>query len=262
MLIRSSWSRFSIQIVFSLIVSFIVSCVPVHAQTMEWVRQFGTNRKDEALAVAKAPSGVYVTGDTIGVLPGESAAGLNDTDAYLTRYDEQGNALWVRQFGSTTVATDYGTGVVADQTGIYVVGWTLGALQGQSNAGESDAFIRKVDSNGSVLWTRQFGTSSQDEALGVASDGTGVYVVGRTQGNIVPATQAGISDDAFIRRFDANGTLVWTRQFGTADGETAVGVATDATGIYVAGNTGGSLATPVGGRDGFLRKFDSGGNVL
>src|SRR5436190_13593029 len=177
---RSSSFGFSASIVLSLLISFVVSSVPADAQTIEWVRQFGTSRRDEGLAVAKGPSGVYVTGHTVGVFAGESSAGLNDIDAFLTRYDELGNASWTRQFGSATVAQDYGTGVVTDQTGIYIVGWTDGALQGETSSGSTDAFIRKYDSAGNVVWTRQFGTINQDAALGVASDGTGVYVVGRT----------------------------------------------------------------------------------
>ena len=44
--------------------------LPVHAQNIEWLRQFGTNLFDEGLAVAKGPSGVYVTGHTVGTFPG------------------------------------------------------------------------------------------------------------------------------------------------------------------------------------------------
>jgi hypothetical protein len=245
-----------------MILLFFMTSLAAYAQNIEWVRQFGTERRDEAQAIAKGPSGVFVTGNTVGIFPGESGE-LNDIQIFLSRYDEQGNALWTRQFGSAAVERDDGTGVATDQTGVYVVGWTDGALSGQTSAGSTDAFIRKYDFNGNVLWTRQFGTPEQDQALGVATDGTGVYVTGRTQGNIVPGSQVGNSDDAFLRRYDANGTLVWTRQFGDRDGQVAYGVATDSTGIYVAGTTVGTdLGEPIGGRDGFLRKFDSSGNVL
>src|SRR5689334_296778 len=52
-----------------LIAIFGVS-VTAEAQNIEWVRQFGTATRDEGTAVAKGPSGVYVTGNTIGVFPG------------------------------------------------------------------------------------------------------------------------------------------------------------------------------------------------
>ena len=255
-------SSFGASIVLSLLISFIVSVIPAQAQAIEWARQFGTNRQDDGLAVAKGPSGVFVTGSTAGVFPGETSLGTSDVDTFLARYDEQGNRIWAHQFGSTTFAKDVGTGVATDQTGTYVVGWTLGALQGQTSAGEEDAFIRKYDFNGNVVWTRQFGTNTTDQAFAVATDGTGVYVVGGTQGDIVAGSQVPLNEEAFIRRYDANGTVVWTRQFGTIDVERAYGVATDGTGIYVAGLTHGELVARVGSSDGFLRKYDSGGNVL
>ena len=263
MRVRAISFRFRVAIVAVIISVFAVS-VPLHAQSMEWVRQFGTNRRDEGLAVAKGPSGVYVTGNTVGVFPGQTQAALNDRDVFLTKYDEQGNAVWSRQFGSAAVAQDDGTGVAVDLTGVYVVGWTQGALAGQTGLGSVDAYIRKYDFNGNVVWTRQFGTAAQDEALGVAADGTGIYVVGSTQGPLGAGSPANPGQDAFIRRYDANGNEVWTRQFGTTtgDSESAVGVATDSTGIYVAGVTGGDFAGRIGGRDGFLRKYDAGGNAV
>ena len=236
--------------------------VPVQAQDLVWVRQFGTNRRDEGLAIAKGPTGVYVTGNTIGTFPGETSAGANDTDVFVRRFDESGNAIWTRQFGSTTVVVDTGTGVATDQTGVYVVGRVTGALAGQTSAGNTDAFIRKYDPDGNVLWTRQFGTNTADEALGVATDGTAVYVVGNTQGNIITGATAPLNADGFIRRYDPDGTVVWTRQITTVDVEEANGVATDATGIYVVGTTNGNLAGAVGGRDGTLRKYDIAGNTL
>src|SRR5262245_2712745 len=240
--------RFAISSVASIAVSLLIASVPARAQSIEWARQFGTNTVDEAHAVAKGPSGVYVTVVTNGTFPGQTSLAPGDRDVFVSRYDEQGNAVWSRQFGSVPVQQEEGTGVATDQTGVYVVGWTLGILPGQTSAGDTDAFIRKYDFNGNVLWTRQFGSPAQDFAYAVAVDGTGVYVVGETQGNIVTGT-AGTGADAFIRRYDANGTAVWTRQFGSVDTDTAYGVATDGTGIYVTGISG-DLAGSIGARDG------------
>src|SRR5436190_21084312 len=182
---RSSTFGFCTPIVLSLIVLFVLSPVPAHAQTIEWVRQFGTDRGDKALAVAKGPSGVYVAGQTAGLFAGETTVSVGDNEAFLSRYDEQGTALWTREFGSSTLGDDNATGVTTDQTGVYVVGTVQNALLGQTSQGSTDALIRKYTVDGVLLWTRQFGTNAQDEALRVTSDGTGVYVVGDTHGNIV-----------------------------------------------------------------------------
>src|SRR5262249_56354450 len=92
-----------------------------------------------------------------------------------------GSALWPRQFG--TSATDFPTGVAVDASGVYVTGYTLGILPGQAgDEGFFNAFVRKYDAAGNELWTRQFGASRFDVGQGVAVDASGVYVVGTTDG--------------------------------------------------------------------------------
>ena len=89
---------------------------------------------------------------------------------------------WIRQFGSSDVDIAYG--VAVNSSGVYVVGYTIATLPGQTSAGSTDAFIRKYDSSGNVVWTRQFGTQGFDQAFAVAVDSTGVYVAGLTNGSL------------------------------------------------------------------------------
>src|SRR5437867_7161193 len=154
--------------------------------------------------------------------------------------------IWVDQFG--TIADDAGFDVAVDASGIYVVSTTAGTFPGQTNAGQSDAFIQKVDSNGNGVWTRQFGTSGDDTAEDVAVDASGVYVAGRAEGVLPGQSSAG----PYIRKYDANGNVVWTRQFGPLLSN-ARGVAVGASGVYVVG-------TSEGGFDAFIRKYDTNGN--
>ena len=53
------------------------------------------------------------------------------------------------------------------------------ALAG-SNLGGDDAFVRKYKTDGTIEWTKQFGTPQDDFPTGIAVDASGVYVVGRT----------------------------------------------------------------------------------
>ena len=247
--------------------AFFLAAVPTPAgaQNIQWLRQFGTDVWSvEANAVAASGSGIYVAGYTQGVFPGQTSPAANEMEVFVARYDALGNQIWVRQFGSTAAAQDQATGVAADATGVYVVGWVNGTLPQQTRVGNTDAFIRKYDVNGTELWTRQFGTTSIDEALAVAVNATGVYVVGDVQccGAALPGFPSTGGGDAFVRKYDPNGNELWTRQFGSVDAEYARGVALDATGIYIAGDTTGELAQPSQGGDAFLRKYDVSGNVV
>ena len=164
-----------------------------------WTRQFGTSGQDLGFGVAVDGTGVYVTGATTGTFPGETSAG--STDVFVSKYDLDGAVVWTRQFG--TSSDDGGFGVAVDGNGVYVTGFTQDALPGQTPAGSADVFVRKYDPAGAVAWTRQFGGNSSDFGHGVAVDGNGVYVTGRTDGALPGQTSAG-STDAFVVKIEGS----------------------------------------------------------
>ena len=163
-----------------------------------WRRQFGSSASDGALAVAVDGAGnIFVAGDTEGTLPGQTPAG--GRDAFVEKLSPEGIDLWRCQFGSS--ASDGALAVAADRAGnIFVAGHTEGTLQGQTLAGDDDAFVRKLSPEGIELWTQQFGSSASDLAIGVTVDGAGnVIVVGATSGTLPGQTPAG-GKDAFVTR--------------------------------------------------------------
>ena len=163
-----------------------------------WTRQIGTSVDDYSFSVAVDASGnVYINGSAAADL-GRLEAG--DWDAFLSKFDSDGNELWTRQIG--TSSHDYSYSVAVDASGnAYISGYTEGDLGGPS-AGHSDAFLIKFDSSGNELWTRQIGTSSDDESYSVAVDGSGnVYISGHTNGDL-GGPSAG-ETDAFVMKFRA-----------------------------------------------------------
>ena len=113
--------------------------------------------------------------------------------------------------------------------------------------------MRKYDADGNELWTRQFGTSSYDDAYGVSADASGVYVVGQTYGTFPRQTNLG-GYDAFVRKYNADGHEVWTTQFGTSGSDLAYGISVDGSGVYVTGGTSGIFPgqTSSGSMDAFV----------
>jgi hypothetical protein len=229
------------------------------AGDVEWLRQFGgaaPGQFDVCRAV-DAAGNVYVAGQVRGALPGQTYAGFDDV--FVRKYDAAGTELWTRQFGTDSVFGTFGgdeaNSIAVDATGVYVVGTTAGALPGQTNAGTMDAFVRKYDLDGTELWTRQFGTAGGDDGNGVAADGSGVYVAGRA-GGALPGQAFGGVTDSYLRKYDPNGTELWTRQFGTTLADEATTVAVHASTVYVGGTTNW-----IGPGDVFLRRYDAGGGL-
>jgi hypothetical protein len=227
--------------------------------TEVWTKQFGTSRRDEAYGISIDGSNVYVSGFTDGTFLGQTKAG--GYDAFIRKYDSDGNDVWTRQFG--TSGDDQAREISVDPSGVYVTGWTRGTLQGQVSLGGIDAFVRKYDSDGNDVWTRQFGTSGNDLAGVISVDGSGVYVTGSTLGTFSGQTSAG-GHDAFVRKYDADGNEVWTRQFGSSSHDYASGISVDASGVYVTGFTEGTIPgqTSAGRHDAFVRKYDANGTEV
>lgn len=228
-----------------------------------WARQFGTGGLDEATAVVVDGEGsAYVAGETFGTLTGQTPAGT--LDAFVRKYDRAGREVWTRQFGAWE--RDIAWGMAIDRRGpAYVVGQTEGSLPAQQSAGGWDGFVRKYDSSGAELWTRQFGGRGADIAAGAVVDpGGDLYVVGTTSSALPGQEQAG-SFDAFLRRYDGEGREVWTRQFGTAAGDNArrVAIAPDGR-VLVVGSTEGALAgaSSAGGFDAYVSTFWPDGRQL
>jgi hypothetical protein len=171
------------------------------------------------------------------------------------------STAWTRQFG--TRAEDAAGGIAADKQGITVVGTTSGNLT-RTVRGYTDAFIRRYDRAGRVLWTRQFGTAGQDHAIGVAADAGGLTVVGVTDGSFSGGAGTPGVKDVFLRRYDRAGHVLWTRQFGTAADEDAGAVAAGGGGIVVVGTTWGALegTNAVDDPDAFVRLYSRTGAVV
>ncbi len=229
--------------------------------TVLWTRQFGTALVERTYGAATDSDGnVYVVGSTEGDLSGTSAG---EADAYVRKYDASGTVQWTQQFG--TAAGDGATAVAVDASGnVYVAGNTLGSLGGANVGAAVDAFLRKYDSAGAVQWTRQLGTSVADYAWGVAVDGSGnVVIVGDTAGAL-GGTNAGGLYDAYARKFAPNGSVLWTKQFGTAGTDTARGVvAGGGDSVTLTGTTEGALVgTNQGAGDAYVRRLDSAGTAV
>lgn len=227
--------------------------------TLQWSRTLASPDEDWSWGVSADGLGnVYFTGHTGGSLGGTSAGFW---DVFIAKYDATGNQEWVRQLGTGT--SDRSHSVSADTQGnVFISGYTHGNM-GAANAGDRDAFVSKYDATGNWQWTRQLGTSSEDFSWRTSTDGQGnVYMTGWTSGSL-GAMNAG-SDDAFLAKYDADGNLQWTRQFGSSESDRGRGVSADGLGnVFVSGWTFGSLGgSNAGSDDAFLAKYDSAGSLL
>lgn len=171
---------------------------------------------------------------------------------------EAQDVVWTRQLG--TSVEDVALAVaVSNVNEIYVAGYTSGNLAGSS--GGRDAFLRRYDPAGNVVWTRQFGSAFDDMGTSVAVNGSDVYVGGTTFGSLEPGVGPDPRGDGFVRRFNTSGIASWTRQIGgfrcdptchTIE-QSVTALAADSSGVAAVGGEEG---------DGLVRRFSPSGDNL
>jgi enterochelin esterase-like enzyme len=222
---------------------------------------FGTAGDDRAGGVAADASGTTTTGFAAAAsFDGQPYAG--GLDAVVVRRDAQGATQWVTEFGTSAVERLYGT-VRGSQGETYVAGYTHGNLDGQHpSTTTDDAFVARLGPDGTIAWITQFGDpGAADRAYALAANPAGgVYVGGYTKGSLGGVTNAG-DKDGWVAAMSAGGQLRWVSQLGGVGEDktlavTAVGGGVAAAGVAGAGMPGG---TALGGRDGWVARFDDAG---
>jgi hypothetical protein len=235
-----------------------------------WTRLLGTSERDSSNALTKGADGsIYVSGFTQGSLDGQTFSGGTGGDAFITKYNPDGSKAWTRLFG--TSGDDRASALTTGLDGsIYVSGYigqfTGGSLDGQTNSGGADAFITKYNPDGTRSWIRLLGTSGFDSASALTTglDGS-IYVCGNAQGSLDAQAYSGGGWDAFISKYNPDGTKAWTRMLGTSNNDGASALTTGQDGsIYVSGSVQGSLdgQTFNGGQDVFVTKFNPDGTKV
>ena len=117
--------------------------------TQIWTKQIGSSVDDYGYDIVTDSSGnIYISGQTNGSLPDNTNIGSGD--AFVAKYDTNGNKLWLKQFGSSNY--DSANAITINNSGnVYIAGETFGSLPGNTNVGSEDAFVVGFDRNGTLL---------------------------------------------------------------------------------------------------------------
>ena len=170
-------------------------------------------------------------------------------------------ALMERQLDASV--RDVGKDVeLGPQGSIYITAETEGNIYGV-NKGSSDAVIVKYNSDGNIIWSRQFGSTNTELVEDIDVDASGnAYVVGHTWGDITITNYGGV--DIFAAKYDTNGNQKWVKQINASSWDTGYGIAADNSGnVFITGYTQGYLGGNLQGhQDIYVIKFDTNGNQL
>lgn len=165
---------------------------------------------------------------------------------------------WSFLYGSE--GSEYGNGVFVNTNGVFLTGHSYGEIDGEKNAGGSDAFIFAFDYSGKKIWTQLIGSYNNDSGIKVLGDKNNIYVVGYTSGNIGEEVCNG-ETDVFVASYSFKGNLNWVRIFGSKEDDLVKSFTIGKDALYITGYTLGNLGGNKnrGDADIFVAKYDLNG---
>jgi Tol biopolymer transport system component len=169
---------------------------------------------------------------------------------------------WVRQHGLIE-GVQIMSAASGDDGSTYVGGAVVHEGETWFN---SEAFVRAYNPDGSVRWSRQFGSPGSNIVCNIALDGAGrVIVAGTISVTGLPGSSDSDTTNTFVRVYDASGVELWTVRFDSGYESCTAGVAVDPqSNIYVAGNTDIALPGQVqhGANDVFVKVYSQDGTEI
>ena len=256
-----------------------------------WAKSAGGTDNNGGNSISADPNGnVYATGYYINTSITFDAVTLSNSgnaDAFIVKYDGDGNVQWARSIGGSGVETGYCASVDAGGN-IFIIGSFSSAVisigsftlnNSDPSGTTSDAFIAKYNSSGTLMWAQSVGGVNDDYGRGVSADAHGnVFITGYFNSPTVTISSTTIANDsvgtndAFIIKCASNGNVLWAKTIVGGGNDAGASVSVDAGGnAFVTGGFSSSSITlgtntlvnaSAGTDDIFVAKYGVNGNVL
>lgn len=204
-----------------------------------WTKTFGGASQDYGSSLQLTSDGGYI-------IAGRTEYSNGDKDVYLIKTDANGDTLWTKTYGGTSL--DFGLFVQQTTDGGFII---TGATESFGNGGR-DVYLAKTDANGIEQWAQSFGGSVFDLGNCVQQTTDGGYI-------IVGGTNSfGNGDrDAYLIKTDGNGVEQWNQTFGGVEFDVGNSVKQTSDGGYII--TGRTASFGAGNKDVYLIKTDGSG---
>jgi len=194
--------------------------------------------------VLDSSNNIYITGSI-------SVDETETTDAFLAKFDNNGNIIWYKIWGG--IYDDSGSGIAFDSSGNVYMGGSTSSFG--PDLPKSNWFLAKFDNAGNQIWNYSWGTIEGEWGGKIAVDSSDfIYYIGSTWGHGYPSANVGLV------KFNSTGVIQWARYWGIGGYDSPRGLVIDSSdNIYI---IAGSDNRGLGGRDVALIKYNSAGTLL
>jgi len=180
-----------------------------------WEKKYNCSIEDETTSTANS---LFVT-DTGYIIGGSVESG--DIDYCLTKTDFDGNLLWSKSYGGNGI--DNLSSIIQTNDNNYLLGGssTSNDENVANNYGGQDIWIVKTNTEGEILWEKNYGGSSNDELKSILKLNDGNFILaGNTFSSDFDVSNHNGSSDFWLVKISPNGDILWEKAYGSEDNET------------------------------------------
>lgn len=184
-----------------------------------WVKQYAAQNTTKIKSITHDTGGnIYVGGQFGGTLNFDSytITANGSSDAFLAKVNASGNAQWLNQITAGTFESLNTLSIDASDN-IYAIGSFAGTCNFGSTTliatANSNAFLSKLNSNGTFIWTKQFGgMNTYGQFLSVNSSGK-IHISGYYGYPLTLGANTFTSGNVYIAEIDVSGNVTWSNKF-------------------------------------------------
>ncbi|MBT8309425.1 MAG: hypothetical protein HKO72_09820 [Flavobacteriaceae bacterium] len=190
-------------------------CHKLDAQgNIEWRKYFGGSNNDRSYDAVQANDGGYVITGFSESDDFDISNANGSYDYWVIKLDSSGTLIWEKALGGSGI--DQARSLVKTMDNGYIVTGNSFSDDGNidSNLGGSDFWLVKLNDDGDIVWSRNYGGSGFDYATSINSARNGYIVTGYSQssdGDLV-ANYGG--NDFWILKINELGSLAWQKNLG------------------------------------------------
>ncbi|MCP4583930.1 MAG: hypothetical protein GY839_20145, partial [candidate division Zixibacteria bacterium] len=125
-----------------------------------------------------------------------------ESDIHVIKIDSLGNTIWADTYGGTG-SENISDGLKTPDNEIILIG-----LTSSFGAGENDAYILKIDTNGDTLWTKAYGLGDWDYGLSICPTLDNNYLI-LCDFYYLDCESSQLT----LIKIDENGDSLWSRRY-------------------------------------------------
>ena len=235
--------------------------------TIQWQKCYGSTGYESAESVIQTSDGGYVFSGDCQVNNGDVTGNHGNLDIWCVKVNSTGKLQWQKSFGGTGDDRSYKINATNDG-GYIIAGYTV-SFNGDvvGNHGNTDAWILKISSTGTLQWQKCYGGLNREEAQGISLTTDGGYIfVGNSNSSDGDVTLNNGNGDVWVVKISNTGILQWQKSYGGSDFEYAHEILQTTEGGYIiTANTTSkdiNVTGHHGSNDGWVLKIDSTGKLL